>query len=172
MASGFFLIFGIGLAIGAALIAIALVLLIRASIPATHRRLAALAAGRAVRHQTEARSFGVRIDGARQVRGAGQLALLDDELIFTQYWGRTDYGWRRRGAWFRYRPDIDRRDARIRRDAILTVSRVDGFLGKRGAGALLQVEWRTPGGGVDASAWQVDDLAGWTSALGGERAAA
>lgn len=170
MASGFFLIFAIGLAIGAALIAIGLRLLMRASIPAAHRRLGALAAGRAVRHQTEARSFGVRIDGARQIRGHGQLALLDDELIFAQYWGRSDYGWRRRGAWFRYRPDVDRRDVRIRRDAILSASRVDSFLGKSPAGGLLHVQWRTPGGGVDASAWQVADLDGWLSVL--ERAAA
>ncbi len=167
MASGFFLIFGVGLVIGALLIAIGLRLLMRASVPAAHQRLARLAAGRAVRHQSEARSLGVRIDGARQIRGAGQLALVEDELIFAQYWGRSDYGWRRRGAWFRYRPDIDRRDLRVRRDAIVSVTRVDRFLGKAGGRLpLLCVEWRTPGGGLDASAWQVADLDGWVAALG------
>lgn len=98
--------------------------------------------------ESDANSFGVESAGPRQVRGNGNLALTDDELLFAQW--------------------IPNRVVRIPRPAILEVTTARAHLGKTMGRKLLKVVWTNETGERDSIALWVKDLDGWLMALGAE----
>ena len=118
----------------------------RAGMEAARENLTELAAGRTVKRESSAQSFGIRSKGAAQLRGAGYLALFDDELVFVQA--------------------IATNHVRAKLSDIVGVTTPRSFLGKTQGAKLLAVEWRT-GAGTDQVALRVADLDGWLEALGG-----
>ena len=122
----------------------------RRGLAAARANLTEVAAGRTARRQSSAQSFGIRSKGAGQLRGAGYLALFDDELVFVQA--------------------IAGNHVRARRSDIAGVTTPRSFLGKTQGVKLLAVEWRT-GDATDQVALRVPDLDAWVEDLGGVTAA-
>lgn len=96
--------------------------------------------------ESDANSFGVESGGAWQVRGNGNLALTEDELLFAQW--------------------VPNRLLRIPRDSIAEVTTVGSHLGKTIRRDLLKVAWTTELGERNSIALWVRDLDGWLAALG------
>jgi hypothetical protein len=92
-----------------------------------------------------ANSFGVESGGPWQVRGNGNLALTEDELLFAQW-----------------APD---RLLRIPRRSIVEASTADSHLGKRIGWPLLRVAWTAEDGSEDAVALWVRDPNRWLAEL-------
>jgi hypothetical protein len=92
-----------------------------------------------------ANSLGVESAGPWQVRGNGNLALTEDELLFAQW--------------------VPKRLLRIPRRSIVEVSKTDSHLGKRIGRPLLEVTWTRDDGEQDAIALWVRDLDRWLAAL-------
>jgi hypothetical protein len=141
----------IALSVAAALVF--LIVLLRwaqRGIAAARANLTAIAAGRTARRQSSAQSFGIRSKGAGQLRGAGYLALFDDELVFVQA--------------------IADNHVRAKLGDIVGVTTPRSFLGKTQGVRLLAIEWRT-GDATDQVALRVPDLDAWVEALGGVTAA-
>lgn len=113
---------------------------------AARAQLSEVAAGRTARRESGAQSFGIRSKGAGQLRGAGYLALFDDELVFIQA--------------------IATNHVRAKLSDIVNVTTPRSFLGKTQGAKLLAVEWRT-GDGTDQVALRVPDLDAWVRDLGG-----
>ncbi len=137
------------IAISVAAALIVLVLLLRwaqRGMAAARESLAEVAAGRTVRRQSAAQSFGIRSKGAGQLRGTGYLALFDDELVFVQA--------------------IAKNHVRAKLTDIVGVTTPRSFLGKTQGVKLLAVEWRT-GDASDQVALRVPDLEAWVADLGG-----
>lgn len=127
-----------------------LVLLItwaRRGLVAARTRLTEVAGGRTAKRQSRAQSFGLRSKGAAQWRGAGYLALFDDELAFVQA--------------------IASNHVRAKRSDIIGVTTPRSFLGKTQGVKLLAVEWRTGEGSTEQVALRVPDLDAWVDDLGG-----
>jgi hypothetical protein len=106
-------------------------------------------AGGDARRSEHVRGLGLESRGAAQVRGNGRLVLTEDELRFRMF--------------------VPDRETRIPLAAVTSVGSERTWLGKWVGRRLLRVRWTTAGGGEDAMAWEVRDLAGWIAALGGER---
>ncbi len=115
-----------------------------AGMAAARAQLAEVAAGRAAVREGQAQSFGIRSKGVTQLRGAGYLALFDDELVFLQA--------------------IAANHVRAKRLDIVGVTTPRSFLGKTQGVKLLAVEWRE-GASTDQIALRVSDLEGWLDAL-------
>jgi hypothetical protein len=94
-----------------------------------------------------ANSLGVQSAGPRQVRGNGNLALTEDELLFAQW--------------------VPQRLVRIPRRSIVEVSEAKTHLGKWIGRPLLKVTWTRDDGEQDSIALWVRDLDRWIAALGG-----
>lgn len=127
---------------------VALVLLIRwarRGMAAARTQLAEISAGRTARRQSPANTFGIRSRGATQMRGAGFVALFDDELVFVQA--------------------IAGNHVRAKIADIVAVTTPRSFLGKTQGVQLLAVEWRT-GDGTDQVALRVPELEAWLEDLG------
>lgn len=92
-----------------------------------------------------ANSLGVESAGPWQVRGNGNLALTEDELLFAQW--------------------MPKRLLRIPRRSIVAVSKTDSHLGKRIGRPLLEVTWTREDGEEDSIALWVRDLDRWLAAL-------
>jgi hypothetical protein len=92
-----------------------------------------------------ANSLGVESAGRWQVRGNGNLALTEDELLFAQW--------------------VPKRLLRIPRRSILEVSKTGSHLGKRIGRPLLRVSWTAEDGTEDAIALWVRDPDRWIAAL-------
>lgn len=105
-----------------------------------------IAAGRSVRRQSSAQSFGIRSKGAGQLRGSGYLSIFDDELVFVQAIGKNH--------------------VRTKLSDIVGITTPRSFLGKTQGVKLLAVEWRT-GDGTDQIALRVAELDAWVTDLGG-----
>lgn len=103
-------------------------------------------AGLALLRKEDANSLGVESKGPWQVRGNGNLALTDDELLFAQW--------------------VPNRVVRIRRRNIVEVTTTRSHLGKSISRDLLKVVWTTEEGRQDSIALWVGDLDGWLAALG------
>ncbi len=86
------------------------------------------------------------------MRGNGNLALTEDELLFAQW--------------------IPNRVVRIPRNAIVEVTTTRSHLGKTIGRKLLKVVWATELGRQDSIALWVKDLDCWLEALGGSRPSA
>jgi hypothetical protein len=133
-------------------VAVALVLLLlvlrwaQRGLAAARANLTEVAAGRTARRQSAAQSFGIRSKGAGQLRGAGYLALFDDELVFVQA--------------------LAENHVRAKLSDIVGVTTPRSFLGKTQGVKLLAVEWRT-GDATDQVALRVPDLDAWVQDLGG-----
>jgi hypothetical protein len=137
----------IALSVAAALAFLFLVLRwARRGLAAARADLTAVAAGRTARRQSAAQSFGIRSKGAGQLRGAGYLALFDDELVFVQATAENH--------------------VRAKLSDIVGVTTPRSFLGKTQGVKLLAIEWRT-GNATDQVALRVPDLDAWVEALGG-----
>ncbi len=127
---------------------VALLLLIRwarRGLAAARAQLGEISAGRTVRRQSPANTFGIRSKGATQMRGAGYVALFDDELVFVQA--------------------IAGNHVRAKIADIVGVTTPRSFLGKSQAVRLLAVEWRT-GDGTEQVALRVPELKAWLEELG------
>ncbi len=120
----------------------------RRGMAAARANLTEIAAGRTARRESAASSFGLASKGAAQLRGAGHLALFDDELVFVQA--------------------IAGNHVRARLVDIVGVSTPRSFLGKTQGVELLAVEWRA-GDTTEQVALRVPDLDGWVRDLGGLR---
>lgn len=92
-----------------------------------------------------ANSFGVESGGPWQVRGNGNLALTEDELLFAQW-----------------APD---RLLRIPRRSIVAASTTKSHLGKTIGRPLLQVSWTRENGDHDSIALWVRDPERWIATL-------
>jgi hypothetical protein len=92
-----------------------------------------------------ANSLGVESAGPWQVRGNGNLALTEDELLFAQW--------------------VPKRLLRIERRSIVKVSRTESHLGKTISRPLLEVTWTRDDGEQDSIALWVRDLDRWLAAL-------
>lgn len=137
----------IALSVTAALVLVVLLLRwAQRGLAAARANLSEIAAGRTARRQSAAQSFGIRSKGAGQLRGAGYLALFDDELVFVQA--------------------IANNHVRTKRSDIVGISTPRSFLGKTQGVKLLAIEWRT-GDATDQVALRVPDLDGWVQELGG-----
>jgi hypothetical protein len=112
------------------------------------RRAAGHFAGRALLREDDANSFGVESAGKWQVRGNGNLALSEGELLFAQW--------------------VPNRLVRIPRNSIVEVTKTRSHLGKTIFRDLLKVVWTTELGTEDSIALWVKDLDGWLVALGAE----
>lgn len=123
---------------------VALVLWARRGMAAARKLLGELAAGRTARRECQAQSFGLRSLGPAQLRGAGYLALFDDELVFVQA--------------------IAKNHARVRLTDIIGVTTPGSFLGKTQGVKLLAIEWRQ-GAATEQIALRVPDLGLWLEAL-------
>ncbi len=113
---------------------------------AAREALTEVAAGRTARRESAAQSFGIRSKGPVQLRGAGYLALFDDELVFVQA--------------------VATNHVRAKLSDIVGVTTPRSFLGKTQGVKLLAVEWRT-GDATDQVALRVPDVDGWVADLGG-----
>ena len=137
----------IALSVAAALVLVLLLLRwAQRGMAAARANLTAVAAGRTARRQSAGQSFGIRSKGAGQLRGAGYLALFDDELVFVQA--------------------IAKNQVRAKLSDIVGVTTPRSFLGKTQGVKLLAVEWRT-GDASDQVALRVPDLDAWVEDLGG-----
>ncbi len=143
----------VGLSVAVVLVFVLLVLRwARRGLAAARAQLAEVAAGRTAKRQSPAQSFGIKSKGATQLRGAGYLALFDDELVFVQA--------------------IASNHVRTKRSEIVGVSTPRSFLGKTQGAKLLAVEWRTgEGDATDQIALRVSDLDTWVADLGGTTSA-
>jgi hypothetical protein len=94
-----------------------------------------------------ANSLGVESAGPWQVRGNGNLALTEDELLFAQW--------------------VPDRLLRIPRRSIVAVSTTRSHLGKTIGRPLLKVTWVNDEGGEDSIALWVRNPDRWTASLGG-----
>lgn len=103
--------------------------------------------GLALLREEDANSFGVESAGVWQVRGNGNLALTEHELLFAQW--------------------IPNRLLRIQRDSIVEVTMARSHLGKTARRDLLKVTWTNDLGAQDSIALWVPDLDGWLEALSG-----
>ena len=99
--------------------------------------------------ESDANSFGVESAGPWQVRGNGNLALTEEELLFAQW--------------------VPNRVLGVPRAAILEVTTARGHLGKTMGRKLLKVVWTNEAGERDSIALWVDDLNGWLAALGADQ---
>jgi hypothetical protein len=95
--------------------------------------------------ESDANSLGVESAGRWQVRGNGNLALTEDELLFAQW--------------------VPNRLVRILRDSIVEVTTARSHLGKWIGRDLLKVVWTTDLGTQDSIGIWVRDLDGWLEAL-------
>lgn len=102
-------------------------------------------AGLTLLREGDANSFGVESAGRWQVRGNGNLALTEHELLFAQW--------------------VPNRLLRIPRKSIVEVMTARSHLGKWIARDLLKVVWTTDLGTRDSIALWVKDLDGWLEAL-------
>ncbi len=137
----------IALSVAAAVVLLLLLLRwARRGMAAARTHLTEVAAGRTARRQCAAQSFGIRSKGADQLRGAGYLALFDDELVFVQA--------------------IAHNHVRAKLSDIVSVTTPRWFLGKTQGAKLLAVEWRA-GDATDQVALRVPDLDAWVKDLGG-----
>lgn len=93
-----------------------------------------------------ANSLGVESAGPWQVRGNGNLALTEGELLFAQW--------------------VPKRLLRIPRRSIIDVSKAKTHLGKWIGRPLLRVTWTREDGEQDSIALWVKDLDRWIAALG------
>jgi hypothetical protein len=133
------------LAVGVFVLFLALLLRwARRGAAAARARLAEIAAGRSARRQSQANTFGLRSEGAAQLRGLGYLALFDDELVFVQA--------------------IASNHVRTKVADITGVTTPRSFLGKTQGVRLLAVEWRT-GDTTDQVALRVPELDAWLDEL-------
>lgn len=98
--------------------------------------------------EEDANSFGVESAGRWQVRGNGNLALTEQELLFAQW--------------------VPNRLVRIPRKSIVEVTTTRSHLGKTIFRDLLKVVWTTELGAQGSIALWVKDLDGWLAALGAE----
>jgi hypothetical protein len=98
--------------------------------------------------EEDANSFGVESAGKWQVRGNGNLALTEHELLFAQW--------------------VPNRLVRIPRNSIVEVTTARSHLGKTVFRDLLKVVWTTELGTQDSIALWVKGLDGWLVALGAE----
>ena len=89
---------------------------------------------------------GVESAGVLQVRGNGNLALTEEELLFAQW--------------------VPNRLLRIPRASIVEVTTAKAHLGKTVGRKLLKVVWTNERGDRDSIALWVGDLDGWLVALG------
>jgi len=112
------------------------------------RRAAGHFAGLTLLREEDANSFGVESAGKWQVRGNGNLALTEHELLFAQW--------------------VPNRLVRIPRKSIVQVTTARSHLGKTVFRDLLKVVWTTELGTQDSIALWVRDLDGWLAALGAE----
>lgn len=112
------------------------------------RRAAGHFAGVTVLRHEDANSFGVESAGKWQVRGNGNLALTDHELLFAQW--------------------VPNRLVRTPRKSIAEVTTARSHLGKTIFRDLLKVVWTTDLGAQDSIALWVKDLDGWLAALAAE----
>lgn len=94
-----------------------------------------------------ANSFGIESAGPWQIRGNGNLALTENELLFAQW--------------------VPDRLLRIPRRAIVEVSTTGSHLGKTIGRPLLEVTWTVEDGGHNSIALWVGDLDRWLTALSG-----
>lgn len=92
-----------------------------------------------------ANSFGVESAGPWQIRGNGNLALTEDELLFAQW--------------------VPDRLLRIPRRSIVDVSTTGSHLGKTIGRPLLEVTWTAEDGSRNAIALWVRDLDRWLATL-------
>src|SRR5262245_20429875 len=99
-----------------------------------------------LREEQGANSLGIESQGKAQVRGNGNLALTEDELIFAQW--------------------IPNRVTRIPRSQILAVTTAKSHLGKSVGRPLLKVTWTNERAEPDSIAIWVRDLGGWLTDLG------
>jgi hypothetical protein len=102
-------------------------------------------AGSVPLREDDANSFGVESAGAWQVRGNGNLALTEDELLFAQW--------------------VPNRLVRIPRSSIVEVTTARSHLGKSVWRKLLKVVWTNELGEQDSIGLWVRDLDGWLEAL-------
>lgn len=100
-----------------------------------------------LREEQGANSLGVESAGKTQLRGNGNLALTEEELLFAQW--------------------IPNRVTRIPRASILEVRTAKSHLGKRLGRPLLKVVWTNERAEQDSIALWVRDLDGWVAALTG-----
>lgn len=100
-----------------------------------------------LREEEGANSLGIESAGRTQVRGNGNLALTEEELIFAQW--------------------IPNRVTRIPRASILEVTTAKSHLGKWIGRPLLKVVWTNERAERDSIALRVRDLDGWIAALTG-----
>lgn len=112
------------------------------------RRAAGHFAGLDLLREEDANSFGIESAGKWQVRGNGNLALTEHELLFAQW--------------------VPNRLVRIPRRSIVEVTTTRSHLGKTIFRDLLKVVWTTELGAQDSIALWVKDLDGWLAALGAE----
>lgn len=109
------------------------------------RRAAGHFAAETVLREDDANSFGVESAGKWQVRGNGNLALTEHDLLFAQW--------------------VPSKLVRIPRNSIVEVTTPRSHLGKTMARKLLKVTWTTELGTQDSIALWVKDLDGWLEAL-------
>ncbi|MET0306510.1 MAG: hypothetical protein ABW196_09830 [Solirubrobacterales bacterium] len=102
--------------------------------------------GEILLREGDANSFGVESAGKWQVRGNGNLALTEHELLFAQW--------------------VPNRLVRIPRKSIVEVTTTRSHLGKTIFRDLLKIVWTTELGRQDSIALWVKDLDGWLEALG------
>ena len=101
--------------------------------------------GEGILRRANAQGLGLESRGKSQVRGNGWLVLTADELRFRQW--------------------VPERETVVPLAAMTDVGTEKTWLGKWVGRRLLRVRWRTPDGGTDAMAWNVQDLDGWLEAL-------
>ena len=131
-----------------ALLTVSLVLLVvwaRRGRDAARRHLTEIAGGRTPKRQSPAQSFGLLSKGAAQWRGAGYLALFDDELVFVQA--------------------IASNHVRAKLSDIVAVTTPRSFLGKTQGVKLLAIEWTVGAGATEQVALRVPDLDSWVEDL-------
>ena len=104
--------------------------------------------GEGILRRANAQGLGLESRGRSQVRGNGWLVLTADELRFRQW--------------------VPDRETVVPLAAVTDVGTEKSWLGKWVGRRLLRVRWRTPEGGTDAMAWNVQDLDGWLAALDSE----
>jgi hypothetical protein len=109
------------------------------------KRAAGHFAGLILVREEDANSFGVESAGKWQVRGNGNLALTEHELLFAQW--------------------VPNRLVRIPRKSIVEVTTARSHLGKTIFRDLLKVVWTTGIGTEDSIALSVKDLDGWLDGL-------
>jgi hypothetical protein len=101
--------------------------------------------GLALLREADANSLGVESRGPWQVRGNGNLALTDEELLFAQW--------------------VPNRVVRIPRELILEVTMTRSHLGKTIGRDLLKVVWANEAGERDSIALAVEDTDRWVAEL-------